>query len=494
MQGTLNEQKILHHQHRSSRKRRQAAGLVKRHHHPSQEMKREEKLIRDAQHEARDAFQPDRNMMLMETDREAEIDRLIRSAVGNNEDMIQDAWVKVLESKASSDNEIIEASAEAREKTSKVNNQHLFAERSLFEPLGQDKEGELTLETLLPDTYVDEQPKGADAPTKFTRPCCKRTIQIDVDMASLLRQRYPDRTYKDGIRLLLGLQPTGINRAWQEWEDEIIREKYPYGGTFACQIDLSPKRTQKQINSRAHELGVKVKDRRLRGHPDWVSVPDLASHIGCSELHVRNLMRDNLLEFVPLPKGKVFTRQMITKFLHEHPFKYRHEKVDGFCQYVPQWLFEWVTVYEASKQVALTPVTIGQYAREGYYPSHCGVNGKRYVRVKDVQYFLETRQEGFTHQPFKVVQGNTCSHYVINERRRSLGRDNEYVIEADYYCSAEIHSTALVYKQPSCGIDFEVKNLRGYPTCKRCLLKYYSSQKVEKTGSEAKCARYQNRT
>lgn len=411
----------------------------------------------------------------LESGREAEIDKIIHSVIdNNNEDAIQDAWLKVLEQleqKALTDTQITELAKEAKENNRKAHNQTAFTERSLSEPIGKDKEDDLTLETILPDTYVDEQPKGADAPTKFQghRPY-KNVVGIDLDTAKILRTRYPNHPLIDAIRLAVGLQPLNRSRAWQEWEDNIIKEYYPNGGSWACRADLSH-RSRQIINQRARSLGINLKTKIIRGHESWLTVPEVATILGCHKAYIFKLVRDKILDVIPMNFGKQqhfrFTEQMVAKFIKEYPFKYRHENLNGFSKYAPEWLLNWIPISVAAKTVHLSLGTISSYARNKAIPMKYGVKNSVYVQINDIQNFLASKQPQSTKQPFKVAQYDTKSHCIINVEKIKM--DSGYHIIGYKYCQPDSKYIALVTKSPLYKINYKAKLLRGYPTCSKCL-------------------------
>lgn len=469
MQGTFNEQKTLHHQHRSSRKRRQAAGLARTHHEPSQKMKRDERLIRDAQHEARDVLQPNRPVLLMESDREAEIDKIIRSTVGDKEDIVQDAWVKVLESKASTDSEIVEASKGAKEKVRKVNNQHLFAERSLSEPIGKDKEEDLTLESLLPDKYVDEAPEGIDAPANFLgiHRNGGNSLRLDSETVQALRQKYPDLILSDAVRALLGLSPLPDKRhAWQKWEDNIIRDRYPCGGVFACKVDLTD-RTKQAIRGRAEKLRV-LRTGEFRGYKDWLTTKDVLKLLGMGSFrqntsYLRKLVHDGVLDSIPVKEkhhiNYLFTKDMVKNFLRQYPFKYDHEKLNGFRESVPKWVLEWINPEAAARASSFSESQIRHYIQIGAIPVKHGYKRRGlYVRIEDIQDYLKNKGRLSTKRPYEVMQGHGQTHFVEVTSKDSKGEYGIYVCRP----GREFPISLKAYK-------FKKAVLRGYPTCKKCL-------------------------
>lgn len=325
---------------------------------------------------------------------EPELESLIRSLAGTDEDDYQDIWLAVLERKAFSQEEVTQIAGDIKRKTRKAINLSKLKERSLSEVVLEHDRSKSTLADILPNTFVDEAPIGTEAQTRFMgHRGYKNLVGLDAETASRLKNRYPTWPLGDAIRLMVGLEPLNKRRAWQVWEDNIIKERYPHGGGFACQVELVG-RKRKQINQRAMVLGIKVKNRILRGDASWLTVSEVAREIGGDKSWVYGLVHDGFLAVIPLSFQKqkhfLFTSRMLGKFIHDYPFKYRHEKLNGYKHFAPDWLFDWGSLSVAARTLGISKAIISSYTRQHKIPSHYGVHRQTYVRIKDVEAFRAT--------------------------------------------------------------------------------------------------------
>jgi hypothetical protein len=88
---------------------------------------------------------------------------------------------------------------------------------------------------------------------------------------------------------------------WHKWEDELIKVRYPWGGSRAVQIDLN--RTESAIVARAKYL--KVERGQLNGYkpmPDWLNIQDIVKRTGHNERTITNYINEGLIQAIRIPK------------------------------------------------------------------------------------------------------------------------------------------------------------------------------------------------
>lgn len=237
------------------------------------------------------------------------VSQLIRSVTGENEDAFQDAWVAIMEDHVATEDDIVNLTREVyhRHCAETVAKEH--REVSLDEPIGEHRdEGEFTLKNILksPEPRTDEEiDHDIDADTPYVanssgKPNRKGSFYLDDDTKAELKRLYPHDTIHSAIRKVVGMPMAERDkRGWHKWEEAIIRQRFPWGGSRACQLDIC--RSRDAIYHKAHAMGLKVnKLNSYRPHPDWLNRVEVAQKLGYSREHVNWLAKHGFIRSIRL--------------------------------------------------------------------------------------------------------------------------------------------------------------------------------------------------
>lgn len=396
-----------------------------------------------------------------------EISQTIRDIVSDNEDAFQDTWVAVIERQLQDRDAIQETAKAVKKQHSSATIQHIHKTTSLFAPLKNDSDSDnFTLESIIPSkplVFHDDDNK----PYKQNgKPNQKNTVGLDSEVVAELHKRYPGVALKVAIRNLLGLPMLEAIECWQSWEDNIIKERYPWGGSMAISTDVD--RSPDAIRGRARKLG--IRKGTYRPSSAWLTSQEVANIFGSHYTIVVKWVNAGLLESTRVSgKGKkgfmFFTQKQIANFMEHHTFTYPHERVrEDYQRYIPKWLIEWLTLCQASPQVGFTRSGLQHFAIKGKIPTKRGYFRQWYVRIEDIKHYLEARQKQSKKQPYSVTLYNGLKHYIWQDE------------DGDYYLRCRSRETtkpilSKAYKR-------HLHLAQGYPTCKVCLgiLKTYRKQ------------------
>lgn len=179
------------------------------------------------------------------------IDRLVRPILGrfdDSEDSYQDVQLRILERLPRSEEEI---RAIAREVKKEYTRDYLHSKhniKSIYEPLGGNGNGHHTIERFLTHEKKDEpeeEVNTGDTPERLL-------------LTFLVNELVAGRSLNWSILSLLRTSAELLrrhHRKWEQWEDEIMREKYTRGGSLAVAFFLD--RTVNAITSRACYLKIR---------------------------------------------------------------------------------------------------------------------------------------------------------------------------------------------------------------------------------------------
>ncbi len=181
----------------------------------------------------------------------SKIDRLICPILGrfdDSEDSYQDVCLRILERLPQSEEEIKAIAKEVKKQHTKdyVNNKHRL--KSLSEPVGNNGNKEYNFERILADKETHETEEASNDVEHSAR----------VILNFLVKELINGKSLNWSILSLLRTSSELLkrhHRKWEEWEDDIVREKYIRGGCLAVALFLN--RTVNSIASRAFYLGVR---------------------------------------------------------------------------------------------------------------------------------------------------------------------------------------------------------------------------------------------
>ena len=230
---------------------------------------------------------------------ENKIESLLRSIL-NSDDAIQDAWLWILEEGLENSEDVESVADLIKRRYQSESFRHKKRYISLGIPLPTES-GTLTLADICPapeDQYANMQ---EDKPRRKRKRNGKEqygiSIRLDNDVVGKLEERYPDFPHRLAIRALLGMSLD--KRTWSAWEEQILRDKYPTGGSNTVALDVP--RSFASIHQHALALGIKFE--RMCPIDDMINTSELAVILHVSQSMIRKLVHENLLH--PLrSKGK----------------------------------------------------------------------------------------------------------------------------------------------------------------------------------------------
>jgi hypothetical protein len=138
-----------------------------------------------------------------------------------------------------------------------VNRKHRL--KSLYEPIGNHGNEEYTLESILAEKESDE----TEEVSNDVEPSARLILNF------LVKELVDGKSLNWSILSLLRKSSELLkrhHRKWEEWEDDIIRDKYIRGGCLSAALFLN--RTVNAIASRASYLGIRKYPEMQRNSKD----------------------------------------------------------------------------------------------------------------------------------------------------------------------------------------------------------------------------------
>lgn len=215
------------------------------------------------------------------------VSAVIKERTGIDEDAFQDAWLRVIEGGISDEAAISAIAGECRRKNSSQAVGEMFRLKSLDAPLVHDDEG-----FALKDVIAAPEAVAETVPAKYLGKFSANQPRLDPETVSEIRRRYPGLPLGRAVRALVGLPPLEKRDAWQPWEDDVIRDRYPHGGSELVRLDV--KRSRDAVIERARFLGVK------RGEfcpsDEWMTPTALAKELDISPAWVSKLVTGGIIK------------------------------------------------------------------------------------------------------------------------------------------------------------------------------------------------------
>lgn len=312
------------------------------------------------------------------------IDSLIRPIVGDDEDAYQDTYLAIYENDTFDDESIIEIAFSSVKSNRNNNINRSFKEISIDKPLNDDG---FSLSQILEDTKND---RGYEDCYANHKPNVHGYTKLDEDVCRFLKERYPNCPINDAVRLMCGFPMHNRRRDYQPWEDELIKERYPFGGIASLIKDL-PRRSRGSISQRALALGL----RRTKGRPndEWYSRIEARKALGLSEPKWKAVVRNGYIEpiLVPGRKGRSFSHYFdvasLAKFMRSHTFEYDHESVSiTLKHFVPGEMQYWKKIKTIEVQFGIHRCTCEWWIREGMVKVQKGYAGINYIDIRSAPF------------------------------------------------------------------------------------------------------------
>ncbi|KKN25476.1 hypothetical protein LCGC14_0884410 [marine sediment metagenome] len=271
------------------------------HHHENKRVRSEERAVEKAR-KVKISQVVDSPMPLIDIGIE-KISEIIKSVTGIFEDSFQDAWVSVIETGASTEDEIRQIANECSQKNAKEVISDSYKQRSIDEPLGhgQDSSEDFTLKDILVspiDRSGSEDQYIASSTGKINK---KGNVALDDEVVKAIKAKYPHDPLTHAIRKLASLPPPNRKKlGWHKWEDAIIKVRYPWGGSRAVMVDVY--RTEAAIVSRAKQLGI-IRG-KLNGYkpcPDWLNIREVAEKIGKTWKTAERFINEGVIQSIRIP-------------------------------------------------------------------------------------------------------------------------------------------------------------------------------------------------
>jgi len=395
------------------------------------------------------------------------INELIRNIIGGNEDAFQNTWVDILEKKPINLEQIRDIAQSKRKEAVSNYIANKYKTRSMDKPLSAEEGETRTLYDVLPSKVIEQSPSDIERP-RLWKANYKSSCNLDAQTSKILKEKYPHLTYTQAVRMLVGL-PIKLNlKKWQPWEDEILREQYPHGGSLAVGIEV--KRSRNGISTRARRLGVHFKGYNFGD--EILRTKDVCKILSTSKGRVNLLVKQGMLKAQRI-KGRggyrIFKKGDLCNFLKEHPFQYRHDLLpDDYKGYVPKWVWKWLSPAEVAITLHICKDTIRERIRLGELPYRSYLKNAWYCRLEDAEHCVEMRK--LRRQPYKVWESPSgIRHYVYQDE------ENDWYLK----CKGKQYKPICLFGNEK--LAYFTKYFRkGFPTCKVCLslLRAYRKRKT----------------
>ena len=408
------------HKKRMSSKMLKRRGIVGSHsRHESKTQISDDRLLRKAAHttEISDTPMPVIDMGI------EKITGLIHSVIDPKyEDAIQDAWEKILNDHPASEDAIIAIAKEVYKKHALNATNERYNTVSLDAPMRiQNEVSDATLKDILPapiDRTDSEIEHDIQADTPQHRSVGRRhgdgrTVHVILDQETVaaLEKDYPHEPLTKIVRRLAGVAPAENHRAWTMWEDAILKQRYPWGGSLAVKVDVA--RSLVAINQRANELHVVCK-RQGKPTPDWFTDEEARVIFGVTCTTLLSWIRKGYLEQIAIDTGhnkgpsRFFTESQLASFISKHFLKLDEAKLDSrFHKYLPVNRGDWLTTKDVAKALGVTQACLVKHITLGELKATRGWLDRNYVNINEARAFMK--------QPYPVVSsGEPRTHYLFH--------------------------------------------------------------------------------
>lgn len=302
-----------------------------------------------------------------------------------------------------------------------------------------------------------------DAPYKRNGKPSKHCVVLDSETTLKLKERFGNIPLGRCIRSLLKLPPLEKVEAWQEWEDNIIRECYPWGGSLSVKSqDIN--RTYAAIREQARKLGIRREC--FRPQEDWLTLKEVSNILGCHSSLVYRWCKRGYIEPIklkaPIKHLTFITQKALIAFIKQYPFVFPHEKLHiSYRSFLSQETLEWVTTHEASKLLFFSVHAINNYIDRGHIPVRKGFRRQRYVKIKDIQNLLQKPPR--KARLIKPLEWKLWEN-PISKIKHLIVKDEE----GDWYKVCQGYLVRPIYTKLWLKYGYRLKLSRGCPTCKIC--------------------------
>lgn len=232
-----------------------------------------------------------------------EINKIIKSITGDNEDAFQEAWVKVLTEHPQNENDIKKYARQSLKQDKDFS--FKFNEISMETKVIPENPEEspvlgVSLPANVPELEIHEKERYvATSSGKINR---QGYVHLDYDVYMEIKKMFPHDPLNHAIRKILQLPPAERDRkGWHKWEDELIKTRYSWGGVRACQMDLN--RSQNAIIKRAAFLGVNA-GKSLNGYKpvaNWLNIPEFAQKLNISWQVANRIIERDEIDVIRVP-------------------------------------------------------------------------------------------------------------------------------------------------------------------------------------------------
>jgi len=388
-----------------------------------------------------------------------QISAIIKEITGQDEDAFQDAWVIVFEKGLSDPAEIRGVALQCKRKNAGKTIESKYKNISLDMPTIKGEPNSRTFHEIIPSPELlpsEPEYKRLGKPQG-------RAIRLDDETVKKLRERFGNLPLGRAIRSLVGLPPLENRTAWQVWEDKIIREVYSWGGSRGV-IENGVNRSRGAVQGRAMLLGIKKGTYKPNG--DWLVPKEIATIFHCSKTTVLEWCSKGFLKPITIKvkanSWHFFTQQELIRFMKEHPLIYPHDRMtDGFRQYIPNMVKDWLTIKEAGNVLHFHPVTIERAIRISRLKVIWGFYGRKFVNINDLKTYMdipESKLETYMPNDYKVL--------FTGEKKHLIHQDSD-----GFWYRACNRGDRPAYNPEWIKFGFELKFAQGLPTCKICLAK-----------------------
>lgn len=320
-----------------------------------------------------------------------DINAIIRSEAAQDDDVFQCVWLEILESGITNKSDIRRLASKVAKKYFGEKIGESFKLRSLQKPLSTESES-FTLEDTLatPEIRANEEIEhDIDVDESYVATSTGKinqtgNVHLDYDTWQRIKSLYPHDPLNHAIRKLTGLSPAKRDkRGWHRWEDAIVRERYPWGGSLAVSLDVH--RSQNAIEKRARYLKIYRGHRTHKPVAEWMTTPEIAEICRAQYNTVTSWFKKGYIKTIRISKyyhghdGVFVTPDAFQSFLENYYYVYDPKKLaKAYQKFVPDNP-QWISTKEAAKLCGVSRSTIQYHVRNKHIKSIAGYGRSRYV-------------------------------------------------------------------------------------------------------------------
>jgi hypothetical protein len=411
------------------------------------------------------------------------IDSIIKPICGSDEDLYQEVWEKLLKEKPEGIHRIEDIANTQKRRALSNSIGDRYRNICLDKPLTQSNDN-FTLKDIIAAPEETLSPPGDYKQNGHRNLKGNVALRLTPAEVIVLQRKYPNMPLNAAVRTNLGFYVSPRQECWQPWEDDILRERYPAGGSLAVMVDVN--RTLAAIRERARTLNVKLGV--YRPISTWLMAREVAAILSCDYTQVLIWVNNGMMNYKKaLRKGRgyfVFIEpDDLRIFLTNQTFRYNHWMVnEEWRKYIPVELWDWITLKQAQIKYKRSRGFFERGIHHGYFKAIKGYKRNLFINIPEIERQLQTPIRLSIKQPYPVITIGKRSHYMIKRVFFHYCHINgsRYKLYGylTYCCPNRMPKLYLLRKHQ-----------RSYPTCKKCasLMRRNQAETLKKCLKTQRC-------